>query len=49
MGEYPEIGYLFVQGPEDKRAHYLHLVRLGDSNTVYLQGLCKVPGDRLLL
>lgn len=31
-GRDAEIGYFFVRGPEDKRTHYLHLVRLGDSN-----------------
>ena len=31
-GRSDEIGYLFVRGPEEKRTHYLHVVRLGDSN-----------------
>lgn len=31
-GEDDEIGYMFVRGPQDNRTHYLHVVRLGDSN-----------------
>ena len=27
-----EVGHMFAKGPEDSRTHYLHLVRLGDSN-----------------
>ena len=31
-GRDAEIGYLFVRGPEDRRTHYLHLVRMGSTN-----------------
>ena len=31
-GDDGEVGHMFAKGPEDSRTHYVHLVRLGDSN-----------------
>ena len=31
-GDDGEVGHMFAKGTEDNRTHYLHLVRLGDSN-----------------